>query len=585
MSIALLSSTENNFSMMDIEVGLTAISFAAAFAWPKFGTSWFLRIERFFGRLAHRPGLAAITVGLTALFLRLAILPVHPMPVPFRPDDFSNLLAADTFAHGRLTNPTPTMWVHFESIHIDMKPTYMSMYYPAQGLVLAAGKVLFGQPWFGILISGALMCAGLCWMLQAWLPPSWALLGGFLAVLRLALFSYWTNAYDNGGPIAALGGALLLGAFPRFMRRACPRYAFLMAAGVVLLAFTRPFEGVLLCVPVTVALVRWLIVAKNGPGVGALFRCTAPALALLIAAAAWLGYYDSRVFGSPLTLPYSINRATYAIAPYFVWQKPRPEPVYRHDEMRRFYEVDELEYYNKVHSSPGLATMTLFKALIGILFLAGAAMFPPLFMLSWALRDRRIRFLVLCLVVLAAGMTIEVYLYPHHLAPFTGAFYAVGLQCMRHMRVWSRGGKGIGLAMTRLSVAICVLMAGLRPFDRQLHCAVPNRPLSTWICNWYGPDLFTSDRVSVVRKLQQDPGKQLAIVRYSPTHDPLDEWVYNAADIDDSKVIWARDMDAAANRELIEHYSHRKVWLVQPDLPQSEVAPYPVPGQVTAASR
>jgi hypothetical protein len=585
MSIALLASTENNFSVMDIEIGLTAIAFAAAFAWPGSGSSWFLRVERLFRRLAHRRGLAVLTVGLAALFLRVAILPIHPIPVPFRPDDFSNLLAADTFAHGRLTNPTPAMWVHFESIHIDMKPTYMSMYFPAQGLVLAAGKVLFGQPWFGVLISGAFMCAGLCWMLQAWLPSSWALLGGFLAVLRLALFSYWTNAYDNGGPIAALGGALLLGALPRFMRDARPRYALLMAAGVVLLALTRPFEGVLLCIPVAVALVRWLVVAKNRPSAPALFRLAAPALALLIAAAAWLGYYDARVFGNSLTLPYTINRATYATAPYFVWQKPRPEPVYHHDEMRRFYQVDELEYYNQVHSSPGLATMTLFKAIMGILFLTGAALLPPLFMLPWALRDHRIRLLVLCLVVLAVGMTIEVYLFPHHLAPFTGAFYAVGLQCMRHLRVWSPGGKSVGLAMTRLSVAICVLMAGLRPFDRQLHCAVPARPVSTWICNWYGPDLFSSDRTSVLSELQQDPGQQLAIVRYSPTHDPLDEWVYNAADIDNSKVIWARDMDPAANRELIEHYSHRKVWLVQPDQPQAKIVPYPVPEQVTAASR
>ena len=585
MSIALLSSTENNFSVMDIEIGLTAIGFAAAFAWSGFGSNWFLRIERLFGTLAHRRNLAVLTVGLAALFLRLAILPVHPVPVPFRPDDFSNLLAADTFAHGRLTNPTPAMWVHFESIDIDMKPTYMSMYFPAQGLVLAAGKVLFGQPWFGVLISGALMCAGLCWMLQAWLPPSWALLGGFLAVLRLALFSYWTNAYDNGGPIAALGGALLLGALPRLMRDARRRYALLMATGAVLLAFTRPFEGVLLCIPVAAALIRWLVVAKNRPSAAALFRCTAPALALLIAAAAWLGYYDSRVFGSSLTLPYTVNRATYATAPYFVWQKPRPEPVYHHDEMRRFYQVDELEYYNQVDSSPGLATMTLFKAIMGILFLTGAALLPPLFMLPWALRDRRIRFLVLCLVVLAVGMTIEVYLYPHHLAPFTGAFYAVGLQCMRHLRVWSPGGKSVGLAMTRFSVFICVLMAGLRPFDRQLHCAVPARPVSTWICNWYGPDLFSSDRTSVLSELQQDPGQQLAIVRYSSTHDPLDEWVYNAADIDNSKVIWARDMDAAANRELIEHYSRRKAWLVQPDLPQAKIVPYPVPEQVTAASR
>ena len=119
MSIAIFSSTESNFSVMDIEIGLTAIAFAAAFAWPTFGSRSFLWIERLFGKLAHRRGLAVITVGLSVLFLRLAMLPVHPIPVPFRPDDFSNLLAADTFAHGHLTNPTPAMWVHFETIHID----------------------------------------------------------------------------------------------------------------------------------------------------------------------------------------------------------------------------------------------------------------------------------------------------------------------------------------------------------------------------------------------------------------------------------------------------------------------------------
>ena len=76
------------------------------------------------------------------LLVRLAILPWFPIPHPFIPDDFSFLLAADTFAHGRLANPTPVMWVHFETIHVDMLPTYMSMYFPGQALVLAAGKVL-----------------------------------------------------------------------------------------------------------------------------------------------------------------------------------------------------------------------------------------------------------------------------------------------------------------------------------------------------------------------------------------------------------------------------------------------------------
>ncbi len=137
-------------SLLMIEGGLTLLVTAVAFGWPMIGTRFFSRVENAFARLARKQGLAVFVVGLTALLLRLAILPVCPIPLPFVPDDFSFLLAADTFAHGRLTNPTPAMWTHFESIHINMRPTYMSMYFPTQGLVLAAGKVLTGHAWFGV---------------------------------------------------------------------------------------------------------------------------------------------------------------------------------------------------------------------------------------------------------------------------------------------------------------------------------------------------------------------------------------------------------------------------------------------------
>ncbi len=161
-----------------------------------------------------------LCVGLSVIVLRLAILPLFPVPLPFVPDDFSFLLASDTFAHGRLANPTPAMWTHFESIHITMQPTYQSMYFPGRGWFSPPAQSFSGIPWFGLLIVSALMCAALCWMLQAWLPPNWALLGGFLAVLRLGVFSYWTNTYHAAGSLAALGGALILGALPRLMRTA-----------------------------------------------------------------------------------------------------------------------------------------------------------------------------------------------------------------------------------------------------------------------------------------------------------------------------------------------------------------------------
>ncbi len=567
---------------MGLEVAFTVVAVALSFAWPRFANPAFQGAESQFRRLARRPLMAILAVGFSALLLRFVILPWLPIPVPFTADDFSNVLAADTFAHGRLTNPTPSMWIHLESLHVDMKPTYMSMYFPGEGLMLAAGKVLLGNFWLAVPIVAALMCAAICWMLQAWLPPSWALLGGFIAVLRLGLFSYWTNTYHTAGTIAALGGALILGSLPRFQKTPKIRFALLMAGGVVALVITRPYEGMLLCLAVAGSL---LIGAWKRPAcVKSLVRATVPGLVVVAAGIAWLGYYDLRVNGNPSTLPYSINRTTYAIAPYYVWQKPRPEPVYRHAEMRRFYVIDELDDYQRVHSWSGFPVMTLVKALRGILFFSGVALLPPLFMLPWALRDRRTRFLVVCLLVLAAGMSIEIFLFPHYLAPFAAAFYGVGMQAMRHLWHWKPGNQAVGMAMTRFTVAICVLMAGLRVFDVQLHCPVPGYPFSTWICNWFGPDHFVPERAKVEQGLAGIPGGQLAIVRYSPTHDPVDEWVYNGAELDGSKVIWARDMGDAENQELIHFYSNRKAWLVQPDSPAAEMIPYPVAQQVTAGS-
>jgi len=581
----LSSSQGRGTSLMAVEVGLTMVGIAVAFCWPRLGSNYFSRIERAFGRLARRQGLAVAVVGVTALLLRLAILPLCPIPLPFVPDDFSFLLASDTFASGRLTNPTPAMWVHFESIHVTMKPTYMSMYFPAQGLVLAASKVLLGHPWYGLLCLSALMCAAICWMLQAWLPPTWALLGGILAVLHLGLFSYWINTYHAAGSIVALGGALVLGALPRFMRTARLRDSLLLAVGVVLLATTRPYEGILLCLPVAVVLVRWMLFGKNRPSAAVLVRCAAAPLALIIAAGAWMAYYNYRAFGSPLTLPYTVNRATYAMAPYYVWQSQRPEPVYRHEAMRHFYYEGELRGFTKFHTLSGFVSETLLKAVRGALFFSGIALLTPLIMLRRVLMDRRIRFLVLCVVVLTAGIMIEIFLIPHYLAPFTAAFYVIGLQAMRHLRLWSPEGQPVGMTLVRLTVTVCFVMATLRLYADPLHLRLAEWPASTWNCSWYGPGHFGTERVHIEAELEQIPGKQLVIVRYSPDHNPFDEWVYNAADIDGSKVIWARGMESANDLELIRYYKDRRVWLVQPDKQPAEVSPYTVSGHESAALR
>src|SRR5260370_17204271 len=127
-------------------------------------------------------------------------------------------------------------------------------------------------------------------------------------------------------------------------------------------------------------------------------------------------------------MPYTVNRAQYAVAPYFVWQSQHPEPFYRHKVMREFYENSELNAYKDIHRLSGFVPQTLVKVMSGFLFYAGIVLLVPLIMLRRVFLDRRIRFLVVCVLALTAGQIIEIFLLPPYLSPFTSPFFAIAFQ-------------------------------------------------------------------------------------------------------------------------------------------------------------
>jgi len=540
-----------------------AVLLALAGLSPRLAGRWLQPVEAAFSRLATRRTLVVVLVFFAVIALRLAFLPVIPVPVPGNHDEFSYLLQADTFAHGRLANPPHPLWLSFETFHVNGFPTYSSKFPPAQGLVLAAGQLL-GHPWIGVLLSVAAMCAAITWMLQAWLPARWALLGGLIVVLKLGLISYWVNSYW-GGAVAAAGGALLLGALGRIFRKPRTWHGWLLGMGIVILANSRPLEGLILCLPAAGALLLWLG-ARSSPPLRVTFRrVVAPVALLVVLLAGFMAYYNFRLTGNALLLPYNLYMRTYDSGGLFLWQPQKPLQHYHNPQLESLYNDWARDEYDRTWGGVKSVSQEKLENYSEVFFWPGAL--PLLFCLPLLFRDRRTRLLLVTFLLSALGLFAVVWSLPHYAAPVTCVLYALLLQCLRHLRTLRFAKRPAGLGLSRLIFLLLLFTVGSGLYQRI------DDPYA-W--DWNG-NMGNWRRAHVFAKLQRVPGKQLVLVRYGKDHNIHEEWVYNAADIDASKVVWARDMGPEQNRKLLGYFRDRQVWLVQPEDDPEGLTPFEKP--------
>jgi hypothetical protein len=144
------------------------------------------------------------------------------------------------------------------------------------------------------------------------------------------------------------------------------------------------------------------------------------------------------------------------------------------------------------------------------------------------------------------------------------------LMSMRCLRAWEWQDRTIGRFLVRAVPVICVLMFLVRTAAPFAHASIRYSGIRTWCSE----DRQNLERARIMKQLQKLPGDHLVIVRYAADHDfILNEWVFNNADIDGSKVIWARDM-GAQNAELLQYFSRRKAWLIEPDCNPPRLSPY-----------
>jgi len=541
---------------------------------PRVGKRFYLPLIkglRKFGRSRFRE---YATIFLLPLALRLALLPFMPVPVPSVQEEFSNLLLGDTLAHGRMANPVHPMAVFFEGTQMLQHPHYVSARPLGDGFVLMAGQVLTGLPWVGVLLANGLMCCALLWMLASMVPRPWPFVGAVILGLRMSVFTLFMNSYW-GQALAATGGMLVFGAVIRVRKRGWRGTSAIAGViGMMMLASTRIFEGGLLCLALGCVLLVWYwrdlrsaALRKEQLRFAAIFAVGC------VLTVGLLGYYNFRTTGNPLKPAYVLWRGKQAMAPTFIFQNIRPgKYTYFSQEDLRFYANFELGLFGFPKSSIENYLITRKDRLADFFRMYVRALLLPALLVGIFSKKTTAGWLaLLALLAACAGQLILSFGMPTYQAPFLGMVYLLIILGLRRMSMaWRKSGRGPSLVTATILGIVIV-------FGLQVKAAIQHvNFLSEDPWYHYGYASRESNRDLILKYLAAQPGNHLVIVRYARNHPCIYEWVWNLADPDSQRIVWARELEPASTAALVRYYGGRRVWLLQVNRDEASMTPYPV---------
>jgi len=268
-------------------------------------------------------------------------------------------------------------------------------------------------------------------------------------------------------------------------------------------------------------------------------------LSIQILAGCVTALQNHSITGSFTTFPYSLSKEAYGVPQSFLWQRPIEEPPLQFAELKDMYWWQRAaKNYMVAHPVHHLAGI-LIRA---CRFFVGPWYSLPIVLLVFLLRDWQV--IVGGGIISAALIASALYPFflPHYIAAYSCVIFLLILRGLMVMHRWSFRGRHVG----PLLVLFFVAGGSMR--------AIRMDPLG------FGDDgRQKSLRGQVSHRLMHLPGRHVVFVRYGANHSFHREWVYNAADVDASGIVWCRAIDPTEDSEVTRYYKDRSFWFADVD--------------------